>query len=110
MQTIKHINEFEDIKKREKAVLVYFSHEKCNICKVLKPKISEMLAENFPEMKMYYVDTLFSPETAGQLQIFSVPTIICLFEGTETIRKSRNIGIEELMYEIKRPYDMVTES
>jgi len=104
---LKNLDEFNSVLEKEDGVLVYFSHEQCNVCKVLKPKIAELLDEHFSEMKMFYADTVKVSEIAGQNSIFTVPTVVCYFGGKETFRKSRNIGIEELKHQIKRPYNMV---
>jgi len=101
------IDEFSETIKTEDAVLIYFSHEKCNVCKVLKPKIAELLKEKYPKMKMVYSDTVIDPETAGQNSIFAVPTILTFFGGQEYTRKSRNISIGELSDAIERPYNMI---
>lgn len=92
--------------KNSEAVLFYFSHDECNVCKVLKPKVRELLQEKFPKMNMFYVDIRHTPEVAGQESVFTVPTISVVFDGKETIRKSRNIGIEELSQSIRRPYEL----
>ncbi len=110
LKNLKNIEEFNSILEKEDAVLIYFSHEQCNVCKVIKPKIAEMLDKNFPKMKMVYADTVNAPEIAGQNNVFAVPSIVCFFIGRETFRKSRNIGIDELAQKIKRPYDMVFEN
>jgi thioredoxin 1 len=91
----------------EPAVMVYFSHEECNVCKVLRPKVEEMLRKGFPDLKMMYCDTVKYPEIAAQRSIFAVPTILIFFDGREYIRKSRNISIEELYTLIERPYNMM---
>ena len=109
LNNLNNIEEFNSILEKEDAVLVYFSHEQCNVCKVLKPKIAEMLGENYPKMKMFYADTVKTPEISGQNNVFTVPSIVCFFVGRETFRKSRNIGIDELAQKIKRPYNMVFE-
>lgn len=106
-----NLNNLEEYYKilEEDGVLIYFSHEQCNVCKVLKPKIAEMLNNDFPKIKMVYADTVNTPEIAGQNNIFAVPAIVCFFGGKETIRKSRNIGVDELKNLILRPYKMVFE-
>lgn len=101
------LNEFKAFTEKEQFVVVYFSHEQCNVCKVLKPKVLEMLNQNFPEINFTYIDTVQSPEIAGQYTIFSVPTILGFIEGKEYFRKSRNIGMQELKESIQRPYDMI---
>ncbi|MCD6556115.1 MAG: thioredoxin family protein [Bacteroidales bacterium] len=108
--TINDLDTYNDILEKEDAVLVYFSHEQCNVCKVLKPKVAELLENNFPKMKMYYADTVLNPEISGQNKIFSVPTVLAFFGGRETFRKSRNIGINELAEQIERPYGMIFEN
>ena len=105
---ISSFEEFESMK-RETALLAYFSTEACNVCKVLKPKVVQLLEEEFPEMKMAYVKSDVLPDIAGQNQIFAAPTILVFFDGREYIRKSRNIGIGELRDAIARPYNMVFE-
>ena len=104
---IKNLDEFKSLCSNEQAILIYFSHSMCNVCKVLKPKIAELLSTSFPLMKMYYCDTIENPEIAAQNSIFTVPTIVVYFEGKEFIRKSRNMGITELQKEIERPYSLI---
>jgi thioredoxin-like negative regulator of GroEL len=104
---LKNLDELRFSVNENKALLVYFSNTHCNVCKVLKPKIQDLLTEEFPLMKMYYCDTIESPEIAAQNSIFTVPTIVIYFDGKEYIRKSRNIGIMELQNDIERPYSLL---
>ncbi len=106
-ENITSLQAFENIIQKNDAVLIYFSHDKCNVCKVLKPKLREMLSNNFPEIKMFYSDTVLYPEIAAQNSIFTVPTIIIYLDKKEFLRKSRNVGVEELKKELQRPYDLL---
>ncbi len=106
-KTLANATEFNEITRAEEAVLVYFSHEQCNVCKVLKPKIDALIKTNFPNIKTYYADTKNAPDIAGQAGIFAVPSIVVFFAGREYIRKSRNIGIGELAELIDRQYSML---
>ncbi|PIE86295.1 MAG: thiol reductase thioredoxin [Bacteroidia bacterium] len=90
-----------------KAVLIYFSNEKCNICKVLKPKIIALFEEKFPEIKTYFVDIDSDSELAGQLRIFAIPTVLIFFEGSEAVRASRNVSLSELENKVERYYTML---
>ena len=98
---------FIKITKSNKAVCFYLSTPECNVCKVLKPKVTEMLEVDFPSIFFCYVDLNEAKEISGQLSIFSVPTILFYFEGKETIRASRNMHIEELREQIERYYKMI---
>jgi len=105
--TIETIEKQNNILGEEDATLIYFSHEQCNVCKVLKPKIAELLQNEFPKMKMYYSDTVKFPETAAQNSVFAVPTLLVFFQGKEYFRKSRNISVGDLENDIARPYGMI---
>ena len=98
---------FNEIVKLNKAVCFYLSTPECNVCKVLKPKVLEMIENNFPEINFCYVDLNEAKEISGQLSVFSVPTVLVYFEGKETIRVSRNVHLEELREQIERYYKMI---
>lgn len=105
--TIGSIDDLNEVIANNDAVLVYFSHSKCSVCKVLKPKVWRMVAFTYPMMKMYYSDVMINPIVSSQLSIFAVPTIVVYFAGKESFRLSRNLGIEELSQLIARPYNMI---
>jgi thioredoxin-like negative regulator of GroEL len=104
--TLNNEQEFEELKTKEEALLLYFSHEECNVCKVLKPKIDELLTAQFPAIKMVYINTKKFPQIAGQERIFTVPTIVVIFDGKEYLRKSRNVSLQVLAEELERPYSL----
>ena len=106
---IKSLDEFNQMKQEEPALLAYFSTDACNVCKVLKPKVAELVQNEFPQLKMAYVKSDVLPDVAGQHQVFAAPTILVFFDGRETIRKSRSIGLDELRREINRPYSLIFE-
>ncbi len=91
------------------ASLLYFSSLSCNVCKVLKPKVAEMINEDFPKIRLYYIDIEMSPALSGQHSIFSIPAILIFFDGKEFFRKSRNINLADLRKEIERPYYLLFE-
>ncbi len=104
---IKSLEEFNQVLEDNDAVLGYFSNETCNVCKILKPQIYEMVQENYPKMKSIYIDISEIPEISAQNSIFTIPTIVIYLAGKETFRKSRHIGVEELKNLIERPYKIM---
>jgi len=106
-KNILSINEFEDFIASNKAALVYFSNPECSVCKVLKPKVLELLLENFTQIKPAYVDCDKIKELASQNRIFTIPVIIIYFEGKESIRRTRNINLDELKSILNRPYELL---
>ncbi len=107
INNIRSLDHLIDTINQKEGVLVYFSHEACNVCKVLKPKVAELVENKFPKLQMVYSDTVKIPEAAGQNRIFAVPTILVFLDGKEYIRASRNISVEDLQRQIERPYSMM---
>lgn len=89
------------------ACLVYCSTNDCGVCTVLKPKIEELLIQEFPQLKPIFLSLNQYPEIAGQYRIFAAPTILVFFNGQEFTRKSRAFGIDELKKELSRPYRLL---
>ena len=63
----------------------------------------------FPKIDFLSIDCEDQKEIAAQNMVFTVPTILVFFEGKESIRKSRNVGIEQLKGEITRTYNIIFE-
>ena len=103
------IEKLEDILHSEIAVLLYFNTISCKVGESLEPKVKNLLSTNFPKISFYTIDLNFSPEIAVNYHAFVEPTILVFFDGKETIRKSRNIGLYELQEAIKRPYKLIFE-
>jgi thioredoxin-like negative regulator of GroEL len=87
--------------------LLYFSNDSCSVCKVLKPRVVELLKESFPGLGSGYVDTEKSPLIAGQFRVFTIPTILLFLEGKEHARYSRNLSMHQLEEDIARPYSIL---
>lgn len=107
IKSIKNFSDFQEIVKKNSALCFYLSTPECNVCKVLKPKVIEMIKTDFPQIHFYYVDLNEAKEISGQLSVFAVPTILIYFDGKETVRASRNISIEQLREQIKRYYQLI---
>lgn len=100
--TIKSLEEFRQIISGENSVMVYFSNDHCQVCKVLKPKVFHLVQKNYPKVSFFYVDTINNPEIAGQNTIFTVPVIVVFQHGKELLRKARTISLDEIMTELER--------
>ncbi|MBN1300142.1 MAG: thioredoxin family protein [Melioribacteraceae bacterium] len=104
---IEHENELNNFISDNEFAVVYFSTAECNVCKVLKPKLKSLLAAEFPNAKFGYVDLMNSKQIKGQQSIFTVPTIIFYFNGSESFRESRNINLSALTGRLSRPYSLM---
>ncbi|QOY51717.1 thioredoxin family protein [Candidatus Sulfurimonas baltica] len=105
MQTIENIKKLIE---ENLAVMVYFSAPTCNVCHALKPKLLEAIDANFSEFKIVSVDTSLDQEIATRFSVFAIPTVLVFLDGREFLRKSRHMSVDEVVREIKRPYDIMT--
>jgi len=110
MEIIDTMERLNELIESEDGVLFYFSNDACNVCKVLKPKVKEFLQEQFPRMRMGYIDTDKSPVLSGQHRVFTIPTILIFFQGREQQRFSRNISLHQMEAAIERPYRIIFET
>lgn len=101
------MHEFQKSTSENQFVVAYFSHNKCQVCHALLPKIKHLIKSEFPNIKLIYCDTEKTSEIAAQNCIFTAPSILIFMEGKESYRFSRNISIAELSKTISRPYQMI---
>lgn len=99
-------SEYETIIKDNLGVLLYFSRVTCSVGEALEPKVIKLLKENFPKIPFYFIDMDKTPTIPVKYSVFVEPTIIVVFDGKETIRKSRIISIGELSTAIERIYKL----
>ncbi len=93
--------------KGQQAVLVYFSTPQCSVCKALKPKVMDLLEQRFPKMGFKYIDCEANKQAAAAFSVFAVPTVLAFFDGRESFRFSRNLGLAQLEEALARPYDLM---
>ncbi len=105
MNTIENIQQSI---KENLAVMLYFSAPTCNVCHALKPKLLEAINTNFKTFEIVSIDVSQEQELAAHFNVFAIPTVLIFLDGREFIRKSRHMSVDELIREIKRPYDIMT--
>ncbi len=86
--------------------LLYFSHDKCGVCKVLRPKVESLLKQQFPNLTFSYHNVEKEPAFAAGLSVFTIPILLVYFEGQEFYRFSGSVSIGELANTLQRPYDL----
>lgn len=104
---IDSLESYNEVIQKEEVILFYFSHDECNVCKVLKPKIIELINQEFPKIRFEYINIKILPEIAAQNSVFTVPAILVYFDGKEFLRKSRNFSLSELHDAIIKPYNLM---
>lgn len=82
--------------------VMYFSHAACSVCKVLKPKVTRMVRNEFENVMFEYIDIRKQPSVAAEYSVFTVPTVLLLADGKEMLRFVRNFGIDQIREKLTR--------
>lgn len=109
MKTIANSEVLESMKS-DGAVFILFGGEHCTVCQALRPRLTGLIAQRFPEMRAVYVDCEASPEIGAQHGVFSLPVVQVFIEGMKVAEDARAFSISGLMERIERPYGMWMES
>lgn len=91
------------------AVILYLYNDNCAPCISLRPKVIKLLEDNYPEVKLYFINAEKYPPIAAHFNSFTNPAIILFFDGKEHKRMSKYVGVNQLSEEIKKPYFMIFE-
>ncbi len=79
-------NNFDEMSKNEKPLLLDFYANWCGPCKILSPIIDE-IAEERDDIVVGKVNVDAEPELAEQFNVFSIPTLVIMKDG-EIIHQS----------------------
>ena len=107
MQNIKTLEQLENQKKSEEALLILFGGKDCNVCHAIKLKIIDLITASYPKMKMVYVDCHEVIDVCSQNGVLSLPTLQVFFTGQRFIEEVRTFSLTRLVQDIARPYSMV---
>ncbi|EGW38741.1 thioredoxin family protein [Desulfosporosinus sp. OT] len=95
--TNSHIQTYDQLEKliiEEEKIILYFSSPACNVCLAVFPKLMDLLKDQLT--KVLKIDINEHVEIAGQLLVFTVPTILIMYKGREVLRESRFIDFQSV--------------
>lgn len=90
-------------------VLVLFGGAHCNVCHAIKPKLEEMVTQQFPKMGFAYIDCEAHTDLCAQRGVFSLPVVQAYFMGQKSGEWVRAFSLGEIAEALQRPYAMVFE-
>jgi len=91
---------------QSKLLVAYFSYPECNVCKTLRPKVEELVAD-YDGLEFIYIDTHLHPMVSGQNMVFAVPTVVLFLDGKDAKRWSRHLSLQEIKDGLDRYYELV---
>ena len=106
MQHPENLEEIQQFIKSGKPVLLYFSGERCSVCKALKPKVETTITSNFEDILLFEIILEQHPDIAANYMVFTNPTTLVFFDGKEAIREGKNMSIPEFEKAVDRIYQL----
>lgn len=88
--------------KPEGIQLLYFWDEACTICTALRPKVENLLLEQFDKVRFHALSAQKNLRLIGQMRMMSVPGILLLINGREFFRANGLVRIKDLSLQIER--------
>lgn len=105
MQTITASVQLEQLKSYP-ALLLLFGGPHCGVCVAIKPKIESLMAQDFPDIALAYIDCEQTPDICAQHRVFSLPAIKLYIEGQLCLEMARSFSLKELATQIERIYSL----
>jgi thiol-disulfide isomerase/thioredoxin len=105
MNILRNIDEIKGLVSNNKIALLYISSESCGVCKVIFPRIEDML-KSYPEIEAARTDIQELPLLSGEYNVFTIPCVLVFVEGKEIVRQARYINFEQLNDQIDRYYNI----
>lgn len=105
MQQITELDQLNSLK-AQGALFILFGGEHCSVCQGLKPKLAQIIEQQFDGMQSVYIDCEKSPDICAQHSIFSLPVVMAYIDGMKVMEMARVFSIGELIKSIERPYEL----
>jgi len=107
MEKITSLERVQEYINKETGIILYFYNDDCPPCISLRPKVENLVADHFPNMKLVWINSKSFPEIPAFYGVFANPAILVFFEGKEFRRFSKYVSIPELDMAIGRYYEMI---
>ncbi|MHA0858392.1 thioredoxin family protein [Paenibacillus sp. CMAA1364] len=104
VQEITSVEEIDPFIQNSRLSMLYVSQEDCNVCHAIYPKLKALLS-NYPKIKLAHIDASQVEEVAGELLIFTVPSIVMFLDQKEYLREGRFVQFQQLERQIQQLYN-----
>ncbi|AWM15913.1 thioredoxin family protein [Bacillus inaquosorum] len=105
MTKLHSLDSIENFIKQHQFSFLYISRPGCTVCHAVLPQL-RILLEQFPNIKLGYINADDVEEVAGRFSVFTVPVLLLFIDGTEFLREARFVHFEQLEERLKRVYQL----
>jgi thioredoxin-like negative regulator of GroEL len=76
--------------------LVLWGGAHCGVCQALQPRLAQMVAQDFPEVALAYVDCEALPAACAQQGVFTLPVLRFFAAGKLVLEYGRSFGLAQV--------------
>ena len=105
---IKSLEELQQHIAEKPAVLAYFYNDNCAPCLSLRPKIIELIDNEFPKIELLFINSI-QREIPAHYGVYDNPTLLVFFDRKEHVRESKYVSVAQLHNTIERYYNLMFE-
>jgi thioredoxin 1 len=103
MQHITTAAQLEELKAAP-ALLILFGGAHCGVCQAIKPKLDILMAQQFSDIALAYVDCATLPGCCAPHGVFTLPVVQFFIDGQLCLERARSFSLRELSAQIERIY------
>ncbi|HKM37494.1 MAG TPA: thioredoxin family protein [Thiopseudomonas sp.] len=93
------------------AALLLYGGQSCGVCQSLKPRLTQLLAEHFPQMQAAYIDCQADGATlCAQQRVMTVPVVQIWFQEQRFAEFFKVFALSDIQTAIARPYGLMFDS
>ena len=109
MKEIHSLTELQNILATQQGVMLYFYSDRCAPCVSLRPKVIQLIENEFPKIELVFINSEKYPDIPAHFSVFSNPSIILFIDQREYFRNSKYISADQLAEQTRRLYEMAFE-
>lgn len=88
------VDQAEEMLNQHETAIVYFTAPGCSVCQAVKPRIIQLAEQFNVPMLLSSIDQHVA--FSAQQLVFTVPTVLVMYQGREICRESRFIDFSRL--------------
>lgn len=100
MKELKSYEEIQSVIENNNLFLLYAAGRNCGVCQADSPRIKVLADKYGIETFAFFIEDV--PMASGQLSIYTAPTVMIYYSGSEYHRQSRIIDFRELEHRISQ--------
>ncbi len=108
MHTLSSQQELDILLAQSPAILLLYGGQHCGVCQTLKPRLTQLLAKQFPHMQAAYIDCQAGGAAlCAQHRVMTLPVVQIWFDGQRFAEFFKVFSLADIQEALIRPYGLM---